>query len=641
MTSLYPSFHGVISKSLRLADNHTTLAELLKQNGYQTAAFTDGGQVSGAFGFNQGFDTYEDEWIGIENIIPKVERWLDNHASEPFFLFIHCYDIHEPYNPPPPYNNIFHDFIYRGHLVPSSQILQAARKGDIPVSNEDLRHFIALYDGGIRYTDEKIGELLAYLRDTALYDQSLIIITSDHGEEFNEHGSFLHWQLYYDSNLHVPLIMRIPSYQKKEIRVNQLVRSIDILPTITDLTGVTCPPSVQGKSLLPLLKKKNNFFNFLGLNIFQKSKNHSPMAIAENDIGKDHLWTVITSDGYQLIDYPNLQQLFNLKSDPLAKTDILNNSRNIAEKLIIHYNHFYSTKIQHTPSGIDLDNRTRQQLAALGYIEPQEQVSNNPTDPDEDSIITILDNCPFSHNPDQEDTDGDKVGNACDSCPTIFNPGQENRDGDWVADACDDCVDTDWDGYGNAGFKNNCAEDNCPYVFNPGQEDTDKDGIGDACAAFSLDYLWLEAEDADTGEGKLEVAHHSRASQGQFIHTPNGKGSHYTPGETTGAVYSVSILQPGEYVLWGRVQAPTEGDNSFFVQVDDGFNNLWECNPGGKWHWDTVNNRGKADPVKFFLTEGIHTITLKVREDGTKLDQMVLTNDLSFIPGGVREKGKH
>ena len=164
MTSLYPSFHGVTNKSSRLADEHTTLAELLQESGYQTAAFTDGGLVSGEFGFNQGFDVYEDEWIGIANILPKAEKWLDNNASKPFFLFIHCYDIHEPYNPPPPYNSIFHDFTYSGHLVPSSTILTAARKGQVTVTNEDLRHFIALYDGGIRYTDEKIGEFLSYLR---------------------------------------------------------------------------------------------------------------------------------------------------------------------------------------------------------------------------------------------------------------------------------------------------------------------------------------------------------------------------------------------------------------------------------------------------------------------------------------------
>ena len=154
---------------------------------------------------------------------------------------------------------------------------------------------------------------------------------------------------------------------------------------------------------------------------------------------------------------------------------------------------------------------------------------------------------------------------------------------------------------------------------------------------FSLAYHWLEAETVDTRGGEFKVAYHRNASQGEFIHTPDGQGNHYLPDRTTGVVYAVSILQPGAYVLWGRVHAEHEGDNSFFVQVDDGPHNLWEIKPGINWHWDAVNNRYKADPAQFNLTEGIHTITIKVREDGTKLDKMILTNDINFVP----EEGDH
>jgi hypothetical protein len=290
---------------------------------------------------------------------------------------------------------------------------------------------------------------------------------------------------------------------------------------------------------------------------------------------------------------------------------------------------------------IHLDDQTRRQLEALGYLDSQEQVSNSPNDPDQDTIITFLDNCPSHHNPGQEDADGDKVGNVCDSCPDIFNPAQENRDEDWIGDACDECIDTDWDGYGNPGFANTCDEDNCPSVFNPGQEDTDNDGIGDACQALQFNYIRLEAEHTDTRGETFEVAYNPRASQGQFIHTPNGTGDRYNPSATTGAVYALSIIEPGTYVLWGKVHARDGADNSFFVQMDGGVNNLWEFEPSATWHWDAVNNRGKADPVKFILTEGIHTITLKVREDGAKLDSMLLTNDLSFVPGGAEDSAEY
>ena len=145
-------------------------------------------------------------------ILPKVKKWLDENKSKPFFLFIHCFDIHSPYNPPPPYNSIFHDFPYTGHLVPNTKNVVAAIANRLTITDEDLRHFIALYDGGIRYTDEKIGNLISYLRESELYDQTLIAITSDHGEEFKEHGSMGHWQLYHRPDLNVPLIMHTPQY---------------------------------------------------------------------------------------------------------------------------------------------------------------------------------------------------------------------------------------------------------------------------------------------------------------------------------------------------------------------------------------------------------------------------------------------
>ena len=100
MTSLYPISHGVVETNLRLADEQVTLAELLRAGGYQTAAFTSGGPMSEVYGFDQGFDTYDHKWITIEQLLPKVKKWLETNKENPFFLFIHSFDIHYPYNPP-------------------------------------------------------------------------------------------------------------------------------------------------------------------------------------------------------------------------------------------------------------------------------------------------------------------------------------------------------------------------------------------------------------------------------------------------------------------------------------------------------------------------------------------------------------
>ncbi len=185
-------------------------------------------------------------------ILPKVKKWLDENKSKPFFLFIHCFDIHSPYDPPPPYNSIFHDFTYTGHLVPNTKNLIAVIKNNATINDEDLRHFIALYDGGIRYADEKIGDLLSYLRDSGLYDRSLITLTSDHGEEFKEHGSMGHWQLYHRPDLHVPLIMHIPHYPRNGIKISELVRSIDLLPTVLDECGASSLCTSTGEKSFPI-----------------------------------------------------------------------------------------------------------------------------------------------------------------------------------------------------------------------------------------------------------------------------------------------------------------------------------------------------------------------------------------------------
>ncbi len=405
MTSLYPSFHGLDNKgSQRLADEHTTLAEFLQEGGYQTAAFTGGSWVSGRFGFNRGFDSFDDQgWYGIASILPKVKKWLDENKQNPFFLFIHCYDIHHPYNPPPPYNSMFHDFIYRGNLIPSAKALMNSSKKKL--SNEDVRHLIALYDGGIRYTDEEIGKFLSYLREARLYEQTLIIITSDHGEAFKEHGELLHGQLYYRPNLHVPLIVRIPNYPKKEIRVSELVQSIDLLPTILDIARRPAHPKAQGESLLPLIKRQKNQFNrFLG-SILSPFERGSSVAFAEHRSNKQtYRWSIITDDGYQMISSPDssYSQLFNISTDPLAQNSIAQSHSTILERLGARYKEVYSVAPRYRTSSVDLDEDLSKQLKALGYIDFDQDSSVSADDLDGDGIINAKDNCPRYANPEPE-----------------------------------------------------------------------------------------------------------------------------------------------------------------------------------------------------------------------------------------------
>ena len=391
MTSLYPSSHGVTEIKDSLSEEHVTLAELLRREGYATGAFTDGAFLRKRFGLNQGFDLYDGERrVGIKEILPKVKKWLEEHKSTPFFLFIHCYDIHAPYDPPPPYDSIFQDFTYTGNLSPSTETIWSATWEGLKINDEDARYFMALYDGGIRYTDEKIGELLSYLRDSGLEKQSLIIITSDHGDEFLEHGRLGHQQLYYRPNLHVPLIVRVPGLPKKEIRIRELVQSIDLMPTILELAGLPVHPNVQGRSLLPLMKRYKNVFNRSLAKVFQSFVKDSQLSYSMEPRFK--LYSIIT-EGYQLIYNmdANSIKLFNLERDPLAQNNIAKHQDDTVQQLLEDLKNFNAVKPDSKAPGMFLDEQTREQLEALGYIG---NASIAEDDDDFDGVRNVVDNCP-------------------------------------------------------------------------------------------------------------------------------------------------------------------------------------------------------------------------------------------------------
>ena len=482
MTSLYPSFHGVVKEDRSLADEHTTLAELMREGGYRTAAFTDGWLLKPRYGFGRGFDTYKSKRIGIEKIIPQVKQWLENNRDNKFFLFIHCYDIHSPYNPSPPYNSVCHDFVYTGSLNPSHKKMLLAAKGELSVSNEDLRHIVALYDGGIRYTDEKIGGLLSYLQDKGLFEESLIIITSDHGEEFFEHGSFMHRQLYFRPNLHVPLIMHVPAFSKGTMRIEELVQSIDLLPTILEICELSPHDGAQGRSLLPLIEQEANYIKKFWSKILSLAGIDSSISFAEHSQYNN---VSVINDSYQLIY--NLEkdaaQLFNLSVDPLAKNNIVDKHGAVSDELLGKFKNVFNEENSYGTKVVALDDSTREKLRAIGYLDTPEQPADdeNIADIDRDGVLDDVDNCFWSVNPQQKDMDRDGVGDICDNCKRIPNPKQADDDEDLMGDVCDKCTDTDWDGFGTPGFFNTCAEDNCPFIFNPLQKDEDGYGIGDLC----------------------------------------------------------------------------------------------------------------------------------------------------------------
>ena len=150
-----------------------------------------------------------------------------------------------------------------------------------------------------------------------------------------------------------------------------------------------------------------------------------------------------------------------------------------------------------------------------------------------------------------------------------------------------------------------------------------------------MDKLWIEAEAADTISGTFQIDADPDASEDLFVQVPEGSGSDFVPVPGNEVTYQVVLDQAASYLLWGRTRAISGQSNSFFVQIDNGPTYVWDLVLGPDWIWDEVNDRGGADPVFFSLAAGPHTIRIKLREDGSQIDKLLLTRDLAFVPSGA------
>lgn len=259
-TGLYPGAHGAQCMTFSaLPPSAQTLPEILALNGYRTAGFTGGAQLGRFFGFSQGFETYYDEGGGFKETWPRARKWLDENSGEKFFLFLHTFDVHHPYKPPPPFNTMFAKD-YDGPLedfIPI-ELLEAINAGEIEVTKEDREYISSVYDGGIRYVDGYIGRIVNYLKEKGLLDKTIIVFTSDHGEEFDEHGVIgMHAHTVYDELLHVPLIIRVPEAEPRKI--SRRVGLVDLVPSLLDFTGISYPPDAfQGATFSGMAEDELN-----------------------------------------------------------------------------------------------------------------------------------------------------------------------------------------------------------------------------------------------------------------------------------------------------------------------------------------------------------------------------------------------
>jgi arylsulfatase A-like enzyme/Flp pilus assembly protein TadD len=333
LTGLLPSNHGVTDFAVPLAPTHTTLAELLKQKGYHTAAFIGAVILDSktlAPGLDRGFDFYDNfpthaetksRWGRVERrgmeVVQHAEAWMTAHPTGPRFVWIHLYDPHDPYEPPPPYSET-----YKDHL----------------------------YDGEIAYADSALANFVAYLKKTGRYENALIVVVGDHGEGLGEHHEDTHGIFLYDSTTHVPLIMKRQAQGNAAKVVEAQVRTTDILPTVTDLLHVPPPPLLDGESLKPYL---------------DSSETRDRVALGETDYPLRFGWAPLRSvraEGFKFIEAPR-PELYDLHADPKELANYYEPSNATAQKFrgMLAEVHAKSTTLPSTSPA------TTEELKALGY----------------------------------------------------------------------------------------------------------------------------------------------------------------------------------------------------------------------------------------------------------------------------------
>lgn len=391
LTSLSPTVHGVFPDNGRaLSEGHTTLAEALRDDGYATAAFVDGGYLSGNFGFTQGFDLYFDRNYkgvigkiesyfddgGLAELLPRALAWLRRHRDRPFFLFLHTYDTHSavtrlPYESPPPFLDRFVASGYSGSFDGcrsgrcASELLlwhnQARRERalgpDELFTTGEMEYMVALYDGAIAYVDHEFGRLLMALEEFGVAQRTLVVLTSDHGEEFLEHGLLLHDQNY-EEVARVPLILRFPNRSHAGRRVADLVSTLDLLPSILDATGLPPLPQAMGGSLLPLASNPS------------AARFERPVFIVG---GQEKLRT---REWSLLADYNQPLELYSLTDDPTEQVNRIAERPELAADLFSRLREIRSREfairdrldVAESEQAVLTPNEV-ENLRALGYLE--------------------------------------------------------------------------------------------------------------------------------------------------------------------------------------------------------------------------------------------------------------------------------
>lgn len=372
-TGLDALHHGVTSDYTRLGRDVPTLAQILRANGYATFGFTVSRYVGARWGFSRGFQFYDDNSSGgnAEDLVYRVRRELDDWDTtgreRPFFVFLHLMDVHYDYTPAPPYDTFF-DPDYQGSVTSRDFMNNPAIRRDM--DKRDLDHIIALYDGEIRYADTELGKLFDYLRGLGEWDNTLVVLTADHGDEFFEHGWKGHRQSLYDEVLLVPLILRYPPALPQGRRVSEQVRLTDIAPTLLELTGTPGSDVVWG-GIQPLYAPRSLTAVLDADDRTDASRRPAFTHLSDVFAFRPVVLYSIRSDNMKLVIAGNGtsdNELFDLSTDPGEQHNLAGQSNPLEPQLNGTLTRWKSTE-QDTGTRRTATPAEQEELRGLGYIQ--------------------------------------------------------------------------------------------------------------------------------------------------------------------------------------------------------------------------------------------------------------------------------
>jgi arylsulfatase A-like enzyme len=371
LTGHYPTVHGAYGRYKALSPIRaqiSTLAEMLAAEGYTTAAVINNPFLESHFGFDRGFEAYDYARASnreARRAGPSVDAALallgEANPERPVFLLLHVFDPHLSYDPPPPWDRRFTGD-YAGPLRPPLNLLKQMRSGSFAPSPQDAAYIRALYDGEVGYADRELGRLFRDLDAVRPDRERLIAVTSDHGEEFGEHGGWEHGHTMYREQLQVPLIVVPPASRPPQRRVVEAqIRLLDLFPTLLEAAGLPAPESVPGSSLLPLMEGDAGAFDRPA---FSEREHLGEPAAAWRD------------GSLTLIVYPRQDrfELFDALEDPGEKRDLsgaqAETVRALAERFEAQVSQLERTAEALGPDvgTSEIDPKLLEELRALGYI---------------------------------------------------------------------------------------------------------------------------------------------------------------------------------------------------------------------------------------------------------------------------------